>query len=132
MTISMKGRASQGLRGIMLAAVMVLPASASHAGVIPYDTQEVREMISRVVKAGDLNTMSALLREGLDLNLLDADGEPALVTAVLAGQDDMVYLLLAHNADVMARTLKGMTALHAAAFVGNLPIARTLSPTARP
>ncbi len=128
MTISGNANAGFHLRKLMLAAAMVVavPATVGHAGVIPYDTEEVRALISHVVKTGDLNTMSALLREGLDLNLQDADGEPALVTAVVAGQDDMVHLLLAHDADVMARTDKGMTALHAAAYVGNLAIARTL------
>lgn len=126
MSISMTGTTGHRLRGIMLAMVIACPAAVGHAGVIPNDEQEVREMISRVVKAGDLNTMSALLGEGLDANLLDADREPALVTAVLAGRDDMVHLLLAHKADVMARTDKGMTALHAAAYVGNAVVARVL------
>lgn len=126
MTISTEGRAWHHLRIAVLAAAVVFPAASGHAGIIPYDTHDVREMISRVAKTGDLNTMSALMREGLDINLMDADGEPALVTAVLAGQDDMVHLLLAHGADVMTRTDKGMTALHAAAYVGNLPIARAL------
>lgn len=128
MTNPIRAIADFRLNGALLAAAMMagLSTGISHAGLIPYDTEEVRELISQVVKTGDLNTMSALIREGLDINLLDADGEPALVTAVVAGQDDMVHLLLAHDADVMARTQKGMTALHAAAYVGNLAIARTL------
>ena len=51
-------------------------------------------MIAKVAQTGDLDTMGKLLAAGLDINLQDANGQPALVTATLAGQDDMVRLLL--------------------------------------
>ena len=79
-----------------------------------------------MAKTDNLNKMSALLGEGMDINLQDVDGQPALITATLAGHDDMVRLLLDHKADVLARTQKGMTALHAAAYVGNAEIAKML------
>ena len=108
------------------AAIALMPALPVHAGIIPDEEREVRALIAKVAETGDLNTMSKLLTAGLDINLQDENGQPALVTATLAKQDDMVRLLLDHKADVMTRTKKGMTALHAAAYVGNLPAAKLL------
>lgn len=128
MTNMTRRTASQRMRSMALVATMmtVLSASTAHASSIPNDPQKLRVMLSQVAKAGDLNTMSALLRDGVDLNLQDADGEPALITATLAGQTDMVRLLLGHHADVMSRSQKGMTALHAAAYVGDVVIVKLL------
>ena len=124
----MKARQHEGMRKklAILSAVALLPVLSAQANVIPSDDQQVRILIAKVASTGDINTMSQMLAEGLDINLLDANGQPALVTAILSGQDDMALLLLDHHADVFARTQKGMTALHAAAYVGDAPIARTL------
>jgi uncharacterized protein len=122
MTILMMETVSRGFRRSLLAvaAIAVLSGLPAHADTFPNDPQKLRVLISEVAQSGDLNTMSKLLHWGLDINLLDKDGQPALVTAILAGQDDMAILLLGHKADVMTRTRKGMTALHAAAYVGDL------------
>lgn len=128
MTNMTKVKASRPMRSILLAAAAIAVFMANPAGAssIPNDPQKVRAMLSEVARTGNLNAMSALLKDGIDLNLQDADGEPALVTATLAGQTDMVRLLLDNKADVMARSQKGMTALHAAAYVGNAMIVRIL------
>ena len=128
MTSSMRGTASRRLRWSLLAvaAMTLLPAISAQAGVIPNDEQQLRALIAKVAQTGDLNTMAKLLAAGMDINLQDKDGQPALITATLAGQDDMVRLLLDHKADVLARTQKGMTALHAAAYVGDLTAAKLL------
>lgn len=123
----MKGTNGHALRSLLLAAVvLVVPVLPVHASDLPSDPQQVRALIADVAQAGDLNVMSKLLRSGLDINLQDVNGQPPLVTATLAGHDDMVRLLLDHKADVMGRTNKGMTALHAAAYAGNLTIAKML------
>lgn len=109
-----------------VAAITMLPAIAARADVIPNDEQVLRALISKVAQTGDLNMMAKLIHAGMDINLRDKDGQPALVTAALAGQDDMVRLLLDNKADVFARTQKGMTALHAAAYVGDLAVAKML------
>ena len=49
-----------------------------------------------------------------------------MVVAALAGQDEIAGLLLRHGADLKARTDKGMTAVHAAAFVGDQEILELL------
>jgi ankyrin repeat protein len=122
MTSSMRGMVSHRLRRSLLAmaAIALLTALPARADEFPNDEQQLRALLSQLARTGDLNTMSRLLRWGMDVNLQDKDGQPALVTAILAGQDDMVILLLGHKADVFARTKKGMTALHAAAYVGDL------------
>jgi ankyrin repeat protein len=111
---------------LAMATIALLPALPVQAGVIPDKPEEVRALIAKVAETGDLNTMSELIKAGMDINLQDTNGQPALVTATLARQDDMVLLLLGHKADVMTRTTKGMTALHAAAFVGDMEIVRML------
>lgn len=128
MASSMRGTASRRLRWrLLIVAVMtLLPAISVQAGVIPNDEHQLRALIAKVAQTGDLNTMTKLLAAGMDINLQDVNGQPALITATLARQDDMVGLLLDHKADVLARTQKGMTALHAAAYVGDLTVVKLL------
>jgi ankyrin repeat protein len=128
MTSLMSGAASRRMSWslVAVAAITLLPVLSAQAGVIPNDEKQLRALISEVAQSGDLNMMSKLLGAGMDINLQDENGQPALITAILAGQDDMALLLLEHNADVFARTQKGMTALHAAAYVGDLAIAKRL------
>lgn len=108
------------------ATLTLLPGLSAHAGVIPSDEQQVRALVAKVAQTGDLNMMAKLLAAGMDVNLEDENGQSALITATLAGQDDLARLLLDSKADVSARTQKGMTALHAAAYVGDLTIAKML------
>jgi ankyrin repeat protein len=128
MTRSIKGTTSRRWRWSLLAvaAITLLPTLSAQAGVIPNDEQVLRALISKVAQTGDLKTMGELLKAGMDINLQDKDGQPALVTAILAGKHDMVRLLLDNKADVFGRTQKGMTALHAAAYVGDLEAAKML------
>ena len=75
---------------LALAAMMLLPAVPAGAGVIPNDEHELRTLISIVARKGDTRRMEELLAAGMDINLQDSDGQPALVTATLAQQNDMV------------------------------------------
>ena len=125
---SLRAKLSWRLRCSLLAwaTLSLLPALSAHAGVIPSDEQQVRALVAKVAQTGDLNMMAKLLAAGMDVNLEDENGQSALITATLAGQDDLARLLLDSKADVSARTQKGMTALHAAAYVGDLTIAKML------
>ena len=67
-----------------------------------------------------------LLARGVDPNLVDANGEPALVVAARAGSVNSVDVLLAARANVNARSKFGDTAIMAAAYTGNLTLVRTL------
>jgi uncharacterized protein len=49
-----------------------------------------------------------------------------LLIAALAGQADMVELLLERGADINIRNKRGLTALHAAAYGGNLQVVELL------
>ena len=75
-------------------------------------------------------TLKALLEGGADPNARTADGSPMLVMAVWDQNEPAVKLLLAHQAEVNAASgnpnFVGVTALHAAASIGNTNIAELL------
>ncbi|MBY5386685.1 ankyrin repeat domain-containing protein [Rhizobium leguminosarum] len=52
--------------------------------------------------------------------------QPALIIASLAGHADVVVLLLDRGADIEIRNKGGLTALHAAAYGGNLEVVKRL------
>lgn len=72
----------------------------------------------------------ALLTQALDAgdNVSDADeaGDLPLILASLSGNPDAVGLILARGADIEGRNKSGLTALHAAAYAGNLHIVKRL------
>lgn len=53
-------------------------------------------------------------------------GEPALLVASLAGRPQVVALLLDRGCDIEIRNKGGLTALHAAAYGGNLDTVKLL------
>ena len=76
---------------------------------------------------GDIGTLETHLSRGTDLDALHPEfGIPALVAAAVGDQVAALDWLLAHGADVDARTGDGSTTLQAAAFLGNAPVARRL------
>ena len=113
--------------GLLAAALLSLQVSpAAWADSFPTDPAELQVVVFRSAQTGDLATMTGLLDHGFDIDIRDETGQTPLITATLAGQDDIARLLIDNNADVMARTGNGMTALHAAAYVGDLAIAEML------
>ena len=79
----------------------------------------------------DLAGVRELLSRGDDVNHRDPrpspwDGETPLLIAAALGHVEMVELLMAHGADVNARSATGWTALIAACNAGNTEIARML------
>jgi uncharacterized protein len=116
-----------GGHGLLAAAFLSLQISpAASADSFPADPAELQVVVFRSAQTGDLATMTGLLDHGFDIDIRDETGQTPLITAALAGQDDIARLLIDNNADVMARTGNGMTALHAAAYVGDLAIAEML------
>jgi ankyrin repeat protein len=77
-------------------------------------------------KAGDQETLRALLKEGADVNIAQADGATALHWA--AHRDDLtsVKLLIGEGAKVNASNDYGVTALSLACTNANAPIVETL------
>jgi ankyrin repeat protein len=82
--------------------------------------------LRRAAELGDLPKLQALFDRGVDVNARDADERSALLLAVLNGRNDVVKLLLTHNANVNAADRNGTTPLQAAESTHQPAIAATL------
>ena len=78
------------------------------------------------VKAGDLETVRALLTEQIDVSVAEADGATALHWAVHRNELETARLLLQAGADVNAANDYGVTALSLACVNGNAEMVETL------
>ncbi|MEO8256224.1 MAG: ankyrin repeat domain-containing protein [Acidobacteriota bacterium] len=65
----------------------------------------------QAIQRGAVNEVERLLRTGADPNVVDADGVPALMTAVVFASPEMVKVLLDHGADANRTGPGGGTAL---------------------
>ncbi len=72
------------------------------------------------VAANDVDATRALLNEGIDVNLVNAEGNTALVVALRRGALDTARLLVARGADPQLRGPSGISAVDIAASTGNL------------
>lgn len=95
--------------------VLSLPA---HAGI--YEDMLV------AIKSGNTPDVVAILKRGLDPNLVDREGYTLLMLAVRDGNEEMVDILLAAKANPNARNAHGDTALRLAALRGSLPMVERL------
>jgi ankyrin repeat protein len=123
-TGSRAGITRQGLLAVAVLALHSVYATAAER--LPDNPQELQAMVFESARTGDAATITRLLGRHFNLNLRDETGQTPLITAALAGQDDVARLLIDNKADVMARTNNGMTALHAAAYSGDAAIAAML------
>lgn len=89
--------------------------------------------IHEAAKAADIETIKALLSNGIDVNSTDEEGKTPLHVAVERGDRGVVELLLARGADVNAKDkregpgyLTGSTALHIAVSQGAEQLTRLL------
>jgi len=104
----------------VLAVVLVLMASFAHA-------DDKNEKLLQAVKAGDTDTLNALIAKGADPNAKDILGSPALLGAACAGHTGMVEALLSAGADVNAKgALVDSTALICAASEGHTESVKVL------
>src|SRR4029453_6918905 len=78
------------------------------------------------VKAGDRETVRALLKRSVQVNTPDVDGTTALHWAVRAADLETGRLLLRARAEVNAANRYGVTALSLAATIGNSAMLQTL------
>lgn len=89
-------------------------------------TKPPRQRMFAAVHQDDLHAFRAALEAGANLNDQDDNGlAPIHLTTKL--RSDLVFdELLARNADVNAISRQGVSALHTAAFNGDMPKVRTL------
>jgi ankyrin repeat protein len=83
--------------------------------------------LMQAVKSQDAARVKELIRQGVNVSELDANGDALLVIAAYEGLTEIVRLLLEAGADVTAVD-PGMkaTALHAAAYAGRMEAAKLL------
>ncbi|PAZ03236.1 MAG: hypothetical protein CAK89_02620, partial [Opitutia bacterium AMD-G3] len=81
---------------------------------------------AELARQGKTVELSALLQQGLDVNLRDAKGNTLLMIAAYQGRAETVALLLKSGAQVDLRNEKGQTPLGGVAFKGHVDIARML------
>ena len=84
------------------------------------------EDFHHAIGIGDKATVTAYLRRGMDPNLVDEAGNPALVNAVRGGDLDLVAALLKAGAKVNRRTPHGDSAIMIAALQGRLDMVKLL------
>lgn len=77
-------------------------------------------------REGDLDVISQLLSQGVDVNSRDESRETALIEAALSRQTRIAAMLIEAKADIEARNDRGFTALHAAAYSGSAEVAALL------
>ena len=73
-------------------------------------------------RLGDKETLAALVESDADIARADA----VMMGAVDFGHHELVHWLLGHGANVNARAATGATALHSAAWNGDLPMVKLL------
>ena len=83
--------------------------------------------LHRAVRAGDIESVRALLKQGVSVNAVDPLGGTALHDAVWAGDKEIVALLIDAGADINARHSEaGSTPLHYAIITNHVEIAEML------
>ena len=102
--------------GLFAIAVFVLLAVPAWAG-----------QLHDAARNGDRATVERLIAEGADVQEIDSETAlTPLVEAALAGNKEIVILLIEKGADPAGRDGKGFTALHASAHMGHVNIVELL------
>src|SRR6202049_1567784 len=84
------------------------------------DTFEFANAVFDLARAGDAETLGALLAKGLPPNLRNHRGDSLLMLAAYHGHLETVRVLLQHRSDPDLRNSNGQTPLAGAAFKGDL------------
>jgi len=103
---------------------------ADRAGQTPAsDTRAVTPTLKlhEAAAAGDLPTIEALIKQGMDVNLADESQQTPLHVAAWHGQDRIVQWLLDHKADPVRRDALGQTAMDLALSAGHTQVALLLA-----
>src|SRR5215213_7778159 len=113
---------SRGLSSFMRAVIIVV-SLPSHADDDQYATN-ARLLVS--VRNADSAGIERALRDGAAVNSRNRLGESALLIALKQNRPDIAQVLLAAGANVNEAAVNGVTPLMAAAYAGQVEMARTL------
>ena len=87
---------------------------------------EFANAVFDLARAGDSETLGALLGKGLPPNLRNHRGDSLLMLAAYHGHLETVRVLLQHRSDPDLRNSNGQTPLAGTAFKGDLPMIELL------
>ncbi len=79
-----------------------------------------------VAKTGTKSQVEMILKDGVEINVRDSEGNSPLILAAFAGRDEVATYLVEKGADIEARNNLGMTALMAASSKGQLKVVKVL------
>ncbi len=91
----------------------------------PSQEQRRRDIWSAAA-TGKFRMVDELLKEGVDPNEKNSDGNTPLLMAAMGGKTEIARLLIEKGADVDLTAIDGNTAIHSAAFMGHLRFVRLL------
>ena len=78
------------------------------------------------VRQGSVDHLEDVWEEGVDINARDGHGQTALMLAAVAGQDEVVEWLIAHDAALDHAAKYGLSALMLSVVYGHVGIVRAL------
>ena len=118
---------------VILSAVIALPSCSSLHSTRKDSTSQKEDLaLIQAVESGNPSLVEAALRDGADVNAVDADGESALIVAIEGGHLSVVETLLKKGADVNAVDADGVSALNLAIKNGQTSIANALRTKVQP
>lgn len=90
--------------------------------------EDGRSLLHNAAASGNIELVQRLVEKGFgpSVNTADEEGWTPLISAVSAGHEQVLQLLLSLGANANAKTSTGLTALHYAASKGRAPIAQRL------
>jgi ankyrin repeat protein len=115
-------------QALILAAALIIPAVASQTRAAEPVSAHYQELFFDAARAGRVDLLHGMVKDGVPVDVHDAQGYTALILAAYDDHLDAVSELLADGADPCATDAKGNNALMGVAFKGNLPIAQALLP----
>ena len=114
----------------------ILKAAGAKGGTVESIPESVEEEIEPVLTLdlfllqeaadGNLENVKALIKDGIDVDMVNDIGETALHKAAGGGHTEIVKVLIAAGADINKKTLYDLTALSIAINAGNTDIAEIL------
>ena len=109
-------------------AVVAVMSFAKPPVVVDVDTKAKLQVIAfQAVRDGDTKTLTEYFAAGFSVNDANPRGDTLLCVAAYNGQPDVVALILKQpGVKIEARNKMGLTALAAAAFKGDVAIAKLL------
>jgi len=115
------------MRFILVFLSVILLASASHAAFFGlFGSEPEHNALTEAAELGNKDYVKKLIKQGADINSVDANGNTALMNAAKSGNQDILNYLVEKGADLNMVDAHGRTALHYAAKNGFADITKTL------